>query len=89
MTKLIIEKISKQEIEKRKISSWPIWTKEVSRFSWAYDCDEECLILEGEVNVETDSGTFNINAGDFVVFKAGLKCIWDIKSDIRKHYNFK
>ena len=89
MTKVIVEKLSAEEIQKRNISDWPIWTKEISRFPWTYDGDEECLILEGEVNVETDAGTFTIKAGDFVTFKDGLKCIWDIKSDIRKHYNFK
>ncbi len=89
MSKVIIKKLPKNEIEKMGISSWPIWEKEISKFDWQYDTDEECLILEGEVEVETSEGKFLIKPGDFVTFKSGLKCIWDIKKDIKKHYNFK
>ncbi|MCD4680832.1 MAG: cupin domain-containing protein, partial [Bacteroidales bacterium] len=81
-------KLSREEIEKRGIENWPIWEKEVSRFDWEYNGDEECLILEGKVVVETDEGEYSINPGDFVTFKDGLKCVWDIKESIRKHYNF-
>ena len=70
------------------IPTWPIWEKEVSRFDWYYDSEEECLILEGEVVVETPGGDYTIKAGDFVTFGKGLKCVWDIKKPIRKHYSF-
>ncbi len=89
MKKVIIEKLSPEEIEKRGIKSWPVWEKEVSRFDWEYNGDEECLILEGSVIVETDQGEYTIKPGDFVTFKDGLTCVWDIKEGIRKHYNFK
>jgi uncharacterized protein len=89
MAKVIIEKLQETEIEKRGIRSWPVWTKEVSCFDWYYDGDEECLILEGEVVVETAEGNFTLKAGDFVTFKQGLKCVWNVKKPIRKHYNFK
>ena len=56
MSKVIIEKLSNQEIAKRGINQWPIWTKEVSRFDWSYDSEEECQILEGEVIIETPKG---------------------------------
>ena len=89
MSKIVVEKLSQEEIERRGIKSWPVWSKEMSRFDWQYDGDEECLILEGEVVVETPEGNYTIQAGDFVTFKDGLKCVWDIRKDIRKHYNFK
>ena len=89
MAKVILERLAKDEIVKRKIESWPIWEKEVSKFDWYYDSDEKCYILDGEVVVKTDEGDYTINAGDFVTFKKGLKCVWDIKKGIRKHYNFK
>lgn len=89
MAKVIIEKLSEKEIAERRIKSWSVWAKEVSRFNWFYDSDEECLILEGEVIVETAEGNFTVKAGDFVTFKQGLKCVWDVKVPIRKHYNFK
>lgn len=88
MSKIIVRKLSEAEIEYRKINAWPIWEKETSRFPYIYDADEECLIIDGEVVVETSEGQYIIKAGDFVVFKDGLECIWDIKSPIRKYYNF-
>jgi len=89
MSKVIIERLSSDEISKRGINQWPIWTKEISKFDWHYDSEEECQILEGEVEVETPEGNFTVKAGDFVTFKEGLKCIWNVKKPIRKHYNFK
>lgn len=89
MPTVVIEKLSEEDIQAREIRKWPIWEKEISRFDWVYEGDEECLILEGEVAVETDHGKFVVKAGDFVTFQDGLKCIWDIRKNIKKHYNFK
>ncbi|QKG81231.1 cupin domain-containing protein [Tenuifilum thalassicum] len=86
---VIIEKLTDEQVNQKGIKNWPIWTKEASTFDWYYDSDEECLILEGEVDVKTDEGTYTIKAGDFVTFKKGLKCVWNVKKPIRKHYNFK
>lgn len=88
MKKVIIEKISQESCELKGVYSWPIWTKEISRFDWEYAGDEECYILEGEITVETEEGKYLIKPGDFVTFKAGLKCVWDIKLPVKKHYNF-
>jgi uncharacterized cupin superfamily protein len=33
-------------------------------------------------------GIVEFGAGDYVVFPQGLKCTWDIKDRIRKHYKF-
>jgi uncharacterized cupin superfamily protein len=88
MSKVIIEKLSKKELENKGVFSWPIWTKEVSRFDWTYAGEEQCYIVEGEFDVETDEGTFHAQPGDFVTFKDGLSCIWDIKKPVKKHYNF-
>ena len=88
MQKVIIEKLNKQEVSDRGITSWPIWSKDVSRFDYTYATTEECYIIEGEFYVETEDETFHIQAGDFVTFKVNLHCTWDIKSPVRKHYNF-
>ena len=88
MAKVIIEHLEQAEINKRGIQSWLIWEKDISRFDWLYGSDEECLIIEGEVIVETEQGFFSIKKGDFVTFKNGLKCVWDIKKPIRKYCNF-
>lgn len=85
-----IEKLTKEQIDKKGVTRWPIWEKEVSRFDWHYDSTEECYILEGEVIIETSSGEkISIGKGDFVTFPAGLSCTWDVKKAVRKHYNFK
>jgi len=90
MTDIKIEKLDKATIDKRGITKWPIWTKEVSRFDWSYDSTEECYILEGKVSVEAKGGkTVEFGKGDFVTFPKGLSCTWDIKEPVRKHYNFK
>jgi len=86
---IIIEKLEEHEIEAKGIRSWPIWEKEVSRFDWYYDQIEECLLLEGKVVVETEEEKLEFGKGDFVTFPRGLSCIWDIKEDVRKHYNFR
>jgi uncharacterized protein len=88
MTKVIIEKLTEAEINQRSIRNWPLWEKEISRFKWEYEGDEECLIVEGEVIIETPEGKYKVVKGDFVTFKNGLKCTWDIKLPIKKHYNF-
>ena len=86
--KIIIQKLSEEEIEERKIKKWPIWTKEISKFDWHYDSQEMCLILEGKITVKTAEETVDITPGDFVTFPKGLSCTWEVKEPVRKHYNF-
>jgi len=88
MEKVIFEKLSKQEFNERGISGGPIWSKEISRFEYTYAATEECYIIEGEFAVETDKKKYLIQAGDFVTFEVNLHCIWDIKTPVRKYYNF-
>jgi uncharacterized cupin superfamily protein len=71
------------------VSSWPVWKKEISEFSWEYEEKETCYILEGVVEVTPDGGTtVNFSKGDLVIFPAGLKCRWKILKAVRKHYCF-
>jgi uncharacterized cupin superfamily protein len=88
--KIDIKKPSKDELNAKDVYSWPIWEKEISRFEWYYDSTEECLLLEGEVTVETEDGdSVTFGKGDFVTFSKGLSCVWDIKVPVKKHFNFK
>ena len=85
-----VEKLGQEQLKKMGVFSWPIWEKEVSRFPWSYDSIEECYILEGDVTIEPKAGkAVSFAKGDFVTFPKGLSCTWDIKSPVRKHYNFK
>ena len=74
--------------ETQEAESWPIWEKEESKFPWEYFEKETCLILEGNVTVKTPEETIEFGVGDYVVFPEGLKCTWEIKKKIKKHYKF-
>ncbi len=85
-----IEKLTEEQKKSMKISNWPIWEKEISKFDWYYDQTEVCYILKGRVTVTTSGGKeVEIKAGDFVTFPKGLSCTWEVKEPIRKHYNFR
>lgn len=71
------------------VTSWPIWTKEVSQFPWTYDEAETCYFLTGDVVVTPDGGEpVSMGQGDLVTFPAGMSCTWDIRCDVKKHYRF-
>ncbi len=85
-----IEKPTEAQLKNLKVKSWGTWSKEKSEFDWSYDEQETCYILEGEVEV-TDSETgekMTFKAGELVQFDVGLKCVWNVKKPVRKHYNF-
>jgi len=86
--KIEISDISENDISKKGVFSWPIWSCEVSEFDWEYDQQESCLLLEGEVEVKSEFETVRFSAGDFVVFPKGLKCRWKVMQPVRKHYSF-
>lgn len=83
-----VKKLSKDELQKIGVFGWPVWTKEVSQFDWQYDEVERCYIIEGDVDIETGTGTVHFGQGDYVVFPEGLNCVWKIKKAVKKHYKF-
>jgi len=88
MEKILVKKLTEEELESLNIDNWGTWTCEVSRFNWEYADKESCYLFEGEVTVETDEETVSFGAGDFVVFPKGLKCIWTVKKAVKKVYKF-
>ncbi len=86
--KIEISTISENEISKKGVFSWPIWSCEISEFDWEYDQQESCLLLEGEVEVKSNFEIVKFGVGDFVVFPKGLKCRWKVIKPVRKHYSF-
>ena len=85
----VVKDPSAEELSSLGVYSWPIWTKEVSVFPWSYDDSETCLFLEGEVIVTPEGGEpVSMGKGDLVTFPKGMSCTWDIRQDVRKHYNF-
>ena len=89
MKMIHVEKPSEEKLSELNVKSWPIWEKEISRFPWEYDEPETCYILEGEVVVTPENGSPVIfGKGDLVIFPTGLKCMWNIKKAVKKHYKF-
>ena len=88
MDTISITKKTDSELDTLGVRSWPIWTCEVSEFPWEYEEKETCLLLEGDVEVNTEEETVRFGVGDFVVFPKGLKCTWKVMKPVRKHYNF-
>jgi len=80
---------SQERLDELKVSSWSIWMKEASEFPWTYDEPETCYFLEGDVVVTPDGGEpVEMGKGDLVTFPAGMSCTWNIRSDVKKHYQF-
>ena len=86
--KILVEKPSADKLKKLKVQSWPIWTKEPSKFDWHYDDKETCFLLEGEVTVSTGTESVSFGKGDLVTFPQGLSCQWHVRKAVRKHYHF-
>jgi uncharacterized cupin superfamily protein len=85
---IIVRKPTADEV--KNCSKWPIWTCASKTFDYEYTETETCLILDGAVKITSTDGKESVRfeAGDFVVFPVGLKCIWQIEKAVRKHYNF-
>ncbi|MEH2118986.1 cupin domain-containing protein [Nostoc sp.] len=86
-------KIEHQPTQKRLnelgVSKWEIWKKEVSKFPWTYDSQETCYFLEGDVVVTRNGGQpVEMGKGDLVIFPPDMSCIWEITSNVKKHYYF-
>jgi uncharacterized protein len=88
MNKLEILKLSDEDINLKGIRNWPVWEKKVSRFPYIYKEEEHCLFIEGEVIIESGEEKVTLLPGDYVIFRNGLKCIWDIRKPVKKHYHF-
>ncbi|OHD59727.1 MAG: cupin [Spirochaetes bacterium GWF1_49_6] len=86
----IVEKPTQERLQSLGATKWPIWEKETSVFDWEYDESETCYILAGKVKVTSKSTgeSVEFGKGDLVIFPQGLKCVWEISEDVRKHYRF-
>lgn len=85
---IIVRKPTAEEV--KACSKWPIWTCEPKTFDYDYSETETCLILEGAATIKSTDGKQSVHfeAGDIVVFPAGLTCVWQVEKAVRKHYNF-
>ena len=83
-----VERPEPDELGEEGVYSWPVWEHEEDKFDWFYDKTENCFIIEGKATIVSEFENITIKPGDFVIFPAGLECVWDIHSAIRKHYSF-
>ncbi len=90
MSKIKIEKVSKEKLDSLEVDKWSPWECKPSTFDWEYDEDEWAYVLEGKVKVRAEDGEeVEINKGDLVIFPKGLRCTWNVLEKIRKVYTFK
>ncbi len=76
-------------LDELRVTDWDIWTCEVSRFPWTYAQEETCYFLDGDVVVSVEGRELlRIGRGDLVTFPKGLKCAWDVRRPVRKHFHF-
>jgi uncharacterized cupin superfamily protein len=89
MSNIVVEHTpSAARLEELKVSKWPTWTKEASVFKWHFLEQEIAYILEGECVITPDNGTpVSFGKGDLVTFPAGMKCTWEVKQPLHKHYH--
>lgn len=86
---IVINNPDPQQLKDLGVSSWPTWSKEVSKFPWTYSDSETAYVLEGEVVVTPQGGEpVKFGKGDLVTFPAGMSCTWEVKQPLRKHYKF-
>lgn len=87
MERICVERPDEGKLRSMGVNSWPIWKKGVSNFGWCYDAPEVCFILEGRAKVQPEGGeVVEFGPGDMVTFPKGMKCTWDIKQAVKKHY---
>jgi uncharacterized protein len=69
------------------VSKWPTWSKEISVFQWHFLEQEIAYILEGECIITPDGqAPVTFGRGDLVTFPAGMRCTWEVRQPLHKHY---
>lgn len=65
------------------------WGCPPSKFPWTFKATETMYLLEGKVQVfvEGHEGSFEIGAGDLVIFPKGMNITWDVLEAVNKHYS--
>lgn len=86
--KIEIDRPDQEDLDELNVLSWPVWEHDEDKFEWYYDKTERCYIVAGEATIVSEFESITIKPGDFVTFPAGLECVWDIDSAIKKHYTF-
>jgi len=79
---------TKEQLSTFNVDSWPLWECGVKTFDWEYTSEEAFYVIEGSVKVIVAGEEISFSKGDFVIFPAGCKCIWNISKAVKKRYTF-
>ncbi|ESW24413.1 hypothetical protein PHAVU_004G128600 [Phaseolus vulgaris] len=73
------------------VSTWNKWEGGPTKIPWSFKEEETMYVLEGKVRVtvEESVGSFEIGAGDLVVFPKGMNITWEVIEAVKKHYSLK
>lgn len=64
-----------------------VWRSAPDRLEVAYQRDEFCLILEGEVRLTGEDGATEVfRAGDAFLVPAGFRGVWEMPVAVSKYY---
>ncbi|XP_062150407.1 uncharacterized protein LOC133859108 [Alnus glutinosa] len=71
------------------VRAWPTWEGSPSKYPWKFSATETMYLLEGKVKVYVDGHeeSFELGAGDLVVFPKEMKVTWDVTEAVKKHYS--
>ncbi|GAB1451987.1 hypothetical protein MASR2M47_20430 [Draconibacterium sp.] len=84
--KIEVDQLDLDELKELGVKSWPIMEYDEEKFELYYDKTEQCYIISGEATIVSEFETITVKPGDFVTLPAGIECVWDVDSAIRKHY---
>jgi uncharacterized cupin superfamily protein len=84
--KIDVDQLDLEELKELGVEKWPIAVHDEEKFECFYNKTEQCYIIAGEATIVTEFESITVKAGDFITFPAGLECIWDVDSRIRKHF---
>lgn len=86
--KIDIDRLDTEEIDDLGIEEWPVMEYDEEKLEWYSDKTEYCFIISGEATIISEFESITVRPGDFVTLPAGLECIWDVDTKIRKHYTY-
>lgn len=88
MSQIIIDHApTPEKLKELGVASWSIWDCAPSTFPLDFNMTESAYLLEGEIHVTPQGGEkVVVKAGDFVVFPKGMKSMWTVVSQLKKHY---
>jgi len=84
--KIEVDQLDLDELRELGVKSWPVMEYEEEKFEVFYDKPEQCYIVAGEATIVSEFESITVKPGDFLTFPAGIECVWDVDSAIKKYY---